>query len=363
MNFNLMFLDYVFLGNSIEKYLISIIIISVGLVLKKNVSKFLSKFLFDFLIKVKNIKGEDFYLTVKKPLDFLFTLIIFSLSFRNLETDIISQKISILGDLNFNKVFSFFSIVFFIWLLLKITDFFKIIFIKKAEKTKSKLDDQLIPFFTSLVKILITILGIFTIASNIFNINITALAAGLGVGGIAIAMAAKESLENLFGSFVIFLDRPFVVGDIVTVTNVTGVIESVGFRSTRIRTFDKSLVTVPNKKMVDAEVDNLGMRSSRRTKFNLGITYETSKGQIKKITRDIKKIIDQHPNTDKNFGRVKFLNFGSSSLDIMVMYYVKGTDWDTYLDTTEEINFKIMDIVKKHKSDFAFPSTTVYLNK
>ena len=108
MNFNLMFLDYVFLGNSIEKYLISIIIISVGLVLKKNVSKFLSKFLFDFLIKVKNIKGEDFYLTVKKPLDFLFILIIFSLSFRNLETDIISQKISILGDLNFNKVFFFF---------------------------------------------------------------------------------------------------------------------------------------------------------------------------------------------------------------------------------------------------------------
>ena len=95
--------------------------------------------------------------------------------------------------------------MFFLFGFSKITDFFKIIFIKKAEKTKSKLDDQLIPFFTSLVKILITILGIFTIASNIFNINITALVAGLGVGGIAIAMAArKESLENLFGSFVIF---------------------------------------------------------------------------------------------------------------------------------------------------------------
>ena len=136
-------------------------------------------------------------------------------------------------------------------------------------------------------------------------------------------MAAKESLENLFGSFVIFLDRPFVVGDIVTVTNVTGVIESVGFRSTRIRTFDKSLVTVPNKKMVDAEVDNLGMRSSRRTKFNLGITYETSKSQIKKITRDIKKIIDQHPNTDKNFGRVKFLNFDQALLILWLCIMLK----------------------------------------
>ena len=207
------------------------------------------------------------------------------------------------------------------------------------------------------------IFGIFVISSNIFNINITALAAGLGVGGIAIAMAAKESLENLFGSFVIFLDRPFIVGDIVTVGAVTGVIESVGFRSTRIRTFDKSLVTVPNKKMVDAEVDNLGMRTSRRAKFYVGLTYETTKSQIKKITKDIKAIIDLHENTDKNFGRVKFIKFGSSSLDILVVFYVKGTDWDIYLNTTEEINFKIMDIVKKHKSDFAFPSTTVYLNK
>jgi len=235
--------------------------------------------------------------------------------------------------------------------------------IKKAEKTKSKLDDQLIPFIISIIKILIIVFGLFTIAGNIFNINITALAAGLGVGGIAIAMAAKESLENLFGSFVIFLDRPFVVGDIVTVGNTTGVIENVGFRSTRIRTFDKSLVTVPNKKMVDAEVDNLGMRTSRRAKFNVGLTYNTNKTQIKKIIKDIKIIIDKHPNTERDLGRVKFTNFGSSSLDIMIVFYVNDTDWDKYLDTSEEINFKIMDVVKKHKSDFAFPSTTVYLNK
>ena len=115
--------------------------------------------------------------------------------------------------------------------------------------------------------------------------------------------------------------------------------------------------------MVDAEVDNLGMRTSRRAKFNIGLTYNTSKTQIKRITKDIKKIIDEHPDTEKNFGRVKFTNFGSSSLDIMIVFYVKGTDWDKYLNTSEEINFKIMDIIKKHKSDFAFPSTTVYLNK
>jgi len=363
MNFSLELFENQFLGNSFQDYLICVLIILIGFVLKKNFSKYISKFLFDFLLKNQNLTGNDFYLTVKKPLDYLVLLIFFSLSITHLDFSIISKSIPITLESNLSKIFSFLIISLVIWLFLRITDFFKLLMVKKAQKTKSKLDDQLIPFFSSLIKILIILFGLFTIAGNIFNINITALAAGLGVGGIAIAMAAKESLENLFGSFVIFLDRPFIVGDIVTVGTTTGIIESVGFRSTRIRTFDKSLVTVPNKRMVDAEVDNLGMRTSRRAKFNIGLTYNTSKTQIKRITKDIKKIIDEHPDTEKNFGRVKFTNFGSSSLDIMIVFYVKGTDWDKYLNTSEEINFKIMDIIKKHKSDFAFPSTTVYLNK
>ena len=114
----------------------------------------------------------------------------------------------------------------------------------------------------------------------------------MGVGGIAIAMASKESLENLLGSFTIFLDQPFNVGDIVKIGTITGVVEKVGFRSTRIRTFDKSLVTVPNKKMVDAELDNLGMRPVRRAKFNIGLTYNTSQETIRNIVTDIQNIPD-----------------------------------------------------------------------
>ena len=356
-------LNYEILGNTIEDYFLFALIFCLGLILKKIISKNISKLLFDFMFKVNTLNGNDFYKTVKKPLELIIIFLFFFLGTKIIDSKVIINELSIISFSFFSKLLYFLFAILIVWLLLKITDFFNLILIKKAEKTKSKLDDQLIPFLTSIIKILIIIFGVFVISSNIFNINITALAAGLGVGGIAIAMAAKESLENLFGSFVIFLDRPFIVGDIVTVGAVTGVIESVGFRSTRIRTFDKSLVTVPNKKMVDAEVDNLGMRTSRRAKFYVGLTYETTKSQIKKITKDIKAIIDLHENTDKNFGRVKFVKFGSSSLDILVIFYVKGTDWDKYLNTTEEINFKIMDIVKKHKSDFAFPSTTVYLNK
>ena len=138
--------------------------------------------------------------------------------------------------------------------------------------------------------------------------------------------------------------------------------EKVGFRSTRIRTFDKSLVTLPNKKMIDAELDNLGMRPVRRVKFNIGLTYDTSIEQIKAIVTDIQNMINEHEKTDQE-GKVRFQEFGSSSLDILVIYYVNSPKWDDLIDVREDINYKIMEIVKKHNSDFAFPSTTVYLQK
>ena len=224
------------------------------------------------------------------------------------------------------------------------------------------MDDQLIPFVIDIAKIITYIFALIIIMGNIFNVNVTALATGVGIGGIAIAMASKESLENLLGSFTIFLDQPFTVGDTVTVGSVTGTVEKVGFRSTRIRTFDKSLVTLPNKKMIEAELDNLGMRPVRRVKFNIGLTYETSPDQMKAIVSEIQKMINQHEKTNQE-GKVRFQEFGSSSLDILVMYFVDSPRWDDLMDVKEDVNYKIMEIVKRNNSDFAFPSTTVYLQK
>ena len=261
-----------------------------------------------------------------------------------------------------NKGFSLLYVLSIFWILLRLIDYIGLILTAKAEKTESKMDDQLIPFAIEIAKIIAFIFGIFFILGNVFGVNVTALATGLGIGGIAFAMASKESLENLLGSFTIFFDKPFTVGDIVTVGNVTGVVEKVGFRSTRIRSFDKSLVSVPNKKMIDAELDNLGVRRVRRVRFHLGLTYETSVEKIKSIVSDIQKLIDEHPKTNKE-GRVRFQEFGASSLDILIIYFVNSPEWNELIDVKQEINYKIMEIVKKHKSDFAFPSTTVYLQQ
>ena len=122
------------------------------------------------------------------------------------------------------------------------------------------------------------------------------------------------------------------------------------------------IILVPNKMMVDAQLDNLGMRPVRRVKFNIGLNYETTAEQIKKIVSDIQNMVDNHPKTNDE-GKVKFQEFGSSSLDVLVMYFVDSPSWEDLIDVREDINYKIMEIVKKHNSDFAFPSTTVYLQK
>ena len=151
-------------------------------------------------------------------------------------------------------------------------------------------------------------------------------------------------------------------GDTVTLGGVTGTVEKVGFRSTRIRTFDKSVVTVPNKNIISTELDNLGARPVRRVKFNIGLTYDTSVENIKNIVDDIQKLVDDHPMTNQE-GKVRFLNFGASSLDIMVLYYVDSPDWEVLIDAQQKINFQIIDIVNKYKCEFAFPSTSVYIEK
>ena len=351
------------LDNTYETWLWSIIILVLTLLIRKFLARWVIRFLFKLITKENKLELQ-FNNQLTQPIKRL--ILLFGILFAFEDTifpNLLNFEIS---ELMFQdiikKLFLFITIFITIQFFTRLTDYLGNVFSEKATKTASKLDDQLIPFISDSIKIIIIILGGFIIIGTVFNVNVTALAAGLGVGGIAIAMASKESLENLFGSFTIFLDQPFTVGDVVNVGSITGVVEKVGFRSTRIRTFDRSLVTVPNKKMIDVELDNLGMRPVRRSKFSLGLTYSTSAEQIKNIVKDIQMMIDNHTMTNDD-GRVRFMEFGASSLDIMIIFYVKSSDWDDFINTKEDINYKIMNIVKKHNSDFAFPSRSVYIEK
>ena len=354
------------LGNSMEDYLWFFATILLGFIFKRLISKYFSRLLFK-VIKTKHadLGVERFDQLLTKPISLSIMLSIIFIASSHIEYpaswNLVSENEFGIKML-VNKSFSLLFIGALFWILLRFIDFIGLILKRNAELTENKMDDQLIPFIIEIGKIIVYILAIFIIMGSIFNVNIAALATGLGIGGIALAMASKESLENLLGSFTIFFDKPFTVGDIVTVGNVTGTVEKVGFRSTRVRTFDKSLVTVPNKKMIDAELDNLGLRPVRRVKFNIGLTYETTAEQIKLIVDDIQEMINKHEKTNQD-GKVRFQDFGSSSLDIMVVYFVNSSKWEDLINTKQDINYMIMGIVKKYNSDFAFPSTTVYLNK
>ena len=364
-----------FLGNSIQDYCWFLGAIVVGLLFKKLFSRYLSRLLYKVIGKKDiEIGVEKFNELLSKPIGLFIMLSIIYLGASHIQYPP-SWNLGNVEEFGLkmmvSKVYALIYVISIFWILLKVIDYVGLILFARAEKTENKMDDQLIPFIIEIAKILTYIFALFIIMGNVFDVNITALATGLGIGGIALAMASKESLENLLGSFTIFFDRPFTVGDMVTVGSVTGRVEKVGFRSTRIRTLDRSLVTVPNKKMIDAELDNLGMRPIRRVKFSVGLTYHTSIEQIKKIVADMQTMIDNHPRTtnaegkkskDKE-GKVRFDEFGDSSLNIFVLYYVDSPKWADLIDVRQDVNYKIMEIVKKHNSDFAFPSTTVYLQQ
>jgi MscS family membrane protein len=360
------FLQQEWFGNTVQSYLWFIGIIFFGFIFLKLITRLLSKLLFKiFKSHSEGVSLDNFIQLIRTPIAVFLFLITLLIAVQQLQypPQWNLEPIEKFGLRSFvQRLFQVLLVLSITWIILRLVDFLGLILAYRASLTESKADDQLVPFFRDVIKLIIVIFGFFFILGAIFNLNIASLIAGLGIGGLAVALAAKESLENLFGSFTIFLDKPFVVGDLVQVGGVLGTVENIGFRSTRLRTLEKSYVTIPNKKMVESELDNLSLRTFRRGRFNIGVTYETSVEQIKAIVADIQKYIDDHPNTNQD-GKVRFLEFGESSLDIMVQYFVDTMDWDIYIKIREEINFKIMEIVKKHGSSFAFPSRSVYLEK
>lgn len=356
--FDAEFLNREFLGNNARQFLVAGGIILLGIIFRKFVSKILSRILFKLLERYsKGVGVERFVALLTKPVGLCVSLLTLYLAFVQLHwppewklapIESFGLKMSIW------RLFLVAVCLSFTWVLMRIIEFFSLVFMYRAHQTETKLDNQLVPFVRDILKLIAGIFSVFFIMSAVFNVNVATLVAGLGIGGLAVALAAKESIENLIASFTIFFDKPFVIGDLVQVGSVSGKIESIGFRSTRIRTADKSFVTVPNKKMIDAELENQSERYERRAYFTIGLSYSTSDGQVKKIIGEIKRAIDNHKMIEAG-GIVRFSDFGASSLNILVQYYVRSNDWEIYLGTREEINFRIMEIVQANGAVFAFP--------
>ncbi|MHC4111849.1 MAG: mechanosensitive ion channel family protein [Planctomycetota bacterium] len=232
--------------------------------------------------------------------------------------------------------------------------------------TKTRLDDMLVPVIRKSLRATITIIAALWIADGILDAEIRAILVSAGVGGIAIALAAKDTIANFFGSIAIFADRPFQIDEMIKIADHVGPVEQVGFRSTKIRTLQGHLVTVPNSVIVNSAVENIGRRPYIRRKSNITITYDSGQRGAERAVQIIKEVLSNVPeiNTDPKYPpRVYFSDFNDWSLNIYMTYWVKPPDYWLYQEVNERINIEIMKRFEAEKIEFAFPSQTLYVKK
>jgi len=235
-----------------------------------------------------------------------------------------------------------------------------------TSKTKTKLDDMLVPVVRKSLRITIAIVATIYIIDNILDQDVGAILLGAGVGGIAIALAAKDTIANFFGSVTIFTDRPFQIDELVKIGEHLGPVEEVGFRSTKIRTLQGHLVTVPNSVIANSMVENIGRRRFIRRTSNITITYDSGQRGAKRAVEIIKEVLAGVPeiNTDpERPPRVYFSDFNDWSLNIYMSYWVKPPDYWLYHQVNERVNLEIMKRFEAEKIEFAFPSQTLYVKK
>ena len=249
------------------------------------------------------------------------------------------------------------AITFLVW---RILDVISCAAERTAAKTQSKLDDQLIPLARKTIKIVVAIVVGVSLIEKV-GYSATSLIASLGVGGLALALAAKDTIANLFGSFVVFADQPFQIGDGVKVGGVEGVVEEVGLRSTRIRGFDKTISTVPNQQFTSSPVVNLSQRPNRRIRFELGLSYDASAEELEDFLEAVRNWLKEQDGLDADTVMVHFTQFADSSLTVLIQVFTHAPDFNTSMVLQEEVLLGVMRLVETHGLDIAFPTRTVHV--
>ncbi|MDG1899320.1 MAG: mechanosensitive ion channel family protein [Phycisphaerales bacterium] len=232
----------------------------------------------------------------------------------------------------------------------------------RVAASENKLDDILVPMVRKTAKVLLVTFGLLNVAP-ILGLNLGPLLAAVGIGSFGFAFAFKNSLENLFGSVTVILDRPFLVGDWVVIDGVEGTVEDVGLRSTKVRTFYNSLVSIPNSNLITKQVDNYGARKYRRWSTKVGILYGTPPARIDAFCEGIRELVRQHPYTRKDYYQVWLNGFADSALEVLVYVFWEAPDWQTELRERHRLMLDIMRIADELGIDFAFPTRTLHVRR
>lgn len=358
------FLDQVYFNNTLRSYLIVVGTILVTLLLKRYLSRYLVSLFFRLVKKIwKTVSKQSFVNLVVGPMEWFLLILISVLAIDKLNfPDVLLYKIygHSTADI-ITKLGTGIIIVSFIWLVLRLTDFTAFVLEERANLTADARDNQLIVFLRDFLKVIIGIAGILLIIKACFNQPLGNLLTGLSIVGAALALSAKESLENLIASFIIFFDKPFFAGDTVKVNNITGTVEKIGLRSTRIRTGDKTLVTMPNKQMVDSIVDNWSMRTGRRTEIKLELSIKTSLAVFEKLLAELKQIFTK--KSEHILSHTVFLKeLDKNGGTIIIEYFTPPFFLEEYDTLKQTINLHIKKLLEGNNVEFSGEANTIVIN-
>jgi MscS family membrane protein len=346
------------LSVEIWQYFAFILLILLSIILFVIVKRLAFLFLRKILNKYTKNKNSDINITLKKlahPISLLISISLIDKVLPSLQFGLEINKWLFLAV-------NIASTIFWIYVFLKLAQVLLSLFHDYTQKTEAKLDDQLTPILRNFASVIIVVFGSFKLLV-LFGVDPTTILASASIGGLAVAFASQDTVKNLIGTVMIFIDKPFHIGDWISAGEVVGTVEEVGFRSTRIRSADTSIFQIPNSKLSELVINNSGLRLYRRYNTQLGLRYDTPPELIEAFVKGVREIIVAHPDTKSDSYNVEFTGFGDSSLLILMNMYLQDLAWSSEQKSRHQIHIAIVKLAKELGVDFAFPSTTVMIEQ
>ena len=345
--------DITLFGNPMGRWVSAFIIFMLFLLLRKQFSKVLTAFAAKWVNKTATTLDDELFYVVQRPIALGVIILGFNVAFSFLT---FSESFSTM----ISHTMSTLTIALFAWVLYRIIKLFESSDELIASRIKSDNGITLAKLLLSILKTIVLVIAGMNILSE-WGINITGFLASLGLVGMAFALAAKDTASNFFGSMVIFTDQPFKVGDWIKTPEVEGTIEHIGIRSTKVRTFARALVSVPNGNIANTAILNWSEMEKRQIKMTLGLTYGTSVEQMRTILKEIRELLHNDDEIHQQTIYVHFTEFQESALGIFCYFFTKTTQWGEFMQVKERINLELMSIVEKNGASFAFPSQSLYI--
>ncbi|MEA1960409.1 MAG: mechanosensitive ion channel family protein [Bacillota bacterium] len=329
----------------------AIVILGIFLLLRKLFTRYIFAFMLRFTQKSKTDLDDNIMTAFQIPVRVLFVVLGFYFALRYL-------PLNPGQDLLLSEVMRSAMVILIFWGLYELAGSHS--FVSEELKSKMNVDAILVPFFSKVFRFIIIALAVVLVA-NEWDYDVNGFIAGLGLGGLAFALAAKDVLANIFGGIVIIMEKPFSIGDWVYTASVEGTVEDISFRSTKFRTFAHALVTVPNSTLANESIMNWTRMGKRRLTFTIGVTYSTSRLQMETCVRRIREMLIEHPDIHNELIMVNFEKFNDSSMDIFIYCFTNTTVWNEFLNVRQDVNLRIMDILDEEGVSMAFPSQSIYI--